>query len=149
MISHYWFFNHGYKFQDSVCNGCHDLKMLNVNTSDIAIITYIYIDYYCIIHNVSYSKVSNILKSSVVEDCGCNIALNFSIFKTVFFFFFLLFLISVCKTVDCVYIYKHININIQTVIKNLEMLKAVSTYLKTKQMCNYAFKKLRFVRRCS
>ena len=22
MICHYWFFNHGFKFQDSVCNGC-------------------------------------------------------------------------------------------------------------------------------
>ena len=25
MICHYWFFNHGFKFQDSVHNGCHDL----------------------------------------------------------------------------------------------------------------------------
>ena len=32
-------FNHGVKFQDSVCNGCHDLTMLSVNISDIAIIT--------------------------------------------------------------------------------------------------------------
>ena len=23
MIWHYWFFNHVFKFQDSVCNGCH------------------------------------------------------------------------------------------------------------------------------
>ena len=22
MISHYFFFNHGFKFQDCVCNGC-------------------------------------------------------------------------------------------------------------------------------
>ena len=34
------FFNHGFKFQDSVCNGCHDLTMLCLNLSDIAIITY-------------------------------------------------------------------------------------------------------------
>ena len=27
MICHYWFFNHGFKFQDYVCNGGHDLKM--------------------------------------------------------------------------------------------------------------------------
>ena len=25
MICHYWFFNHGFKFLDYVCNGCHDL----------------------------------------------------------------------------------------------------------------------------
>ena len=31
IIFHYWFFNHGFKFQDSVCNGCHDLTMLSVN----------------------------------------------------------------------------------------------------------------------
>ena len=22
MICHYWFFNHGFKFQDNVCNNC-------------------------------------------------------------------------------------------------------------------------------
>ena len=40
MICHYFFFNHGrFKFQDSVCNGCHDLTMLTINISNIAIIT--------------------------------------------------------------------------------------------------------------
>ena len=39
MICHCWFFNHGFKFQDYVCNGCHDLTMLSVNISDLAIIT--------------------------------------------------------------------------------------------------------------
>ena len=33
------FFNHGFKFQDSVCNVCHGLAMLRINLSDIAIIT--------------------------------------------------------------------------------------------------------------
>ena len=28
MICHYWFFNHGFNFQDSVCNDRHDLAML-------------------------------------------------------------------------------------------------------------------------
>ena len=36
MICHYWFFNHGFKFKDSICNGCHGLTMLCLNTSDIA-----------------------------------------------------------------------------------------------------------------
>ena len=39
VICHYFFSNHGFKFQDSVCNGCHDLTMLRLNISDIAIIT--------------------------------------------------------------------------------------------------------------
>ena len=29
MIYHYWFFNHGFKFQDSVCNGWHTLTIIN------------------------------------------------------------------------------------------------------------------------
>ena len=39
MICHYWFFNNKFEFQDSVCNGCHDLTLSSVNISDIAIIT--------------------------------------------------------------------------------------------------------------
>ena len=35
---HCLFFNHGFKFQDSVSNGCHDLTMLCLNISNIAII---------------------------------------------------------------------------------------------------------------
>ena len=37
MICHYFLFNHRFKFQDYVCNGCHDLTMLCLNISDIAI----------------------------------------------------------------------------------------------------------------
>ena len=25
MVCHYWFFNHGFKFQNFFSNGCHDL----------------------------------------------------------------------------------------------------------------------------
>ena len=28
MVFHYWSFNHGSQFQDSVCNGCHNLMIL-------------------------------------------------------------------------------------------------------------------------
>ena len=29
MICHYWYFKDiGYKFQPSVCNGCHDISMM-------------------------------------------------------------------------------------------------------------------------
>ena len=38
-ICHYWFFNHAFKYQDTVCNNCHDLTVLCLNISDIAIIT--------------------------------------------------------------------------------------------------------------
>ena len=63
-------FNNGFKFQNYVCNGCHDLTMLSVNISDIAIITVKNVDYRCIIHNISKSEAINLLKNSVLEDRG-------------------------------------------------------------------------------
>ena len=39
MICHNLFFNHRFKFQDYVCNSCHDLTTLCLNISDITIIT--------------------------------------------------------------------------------------------------------------
>ena len=68
MICHYWFLNHGFKFQDSVCNGCNDLTMLSVNISGIVIITIKNVDYYCIIHNISKSEAINLLENSVLKD---------------------------------------------------------------------------------
>ena len=68
MICHYFFFNHGFKFQDYVCNGCHDLAMLSVNISDIAIITVKNVDYFCIVHNISKSEAINLSKNSVLEN---------------------------------------------------------------------------------
>ena len=52
MICHYWFFNHRFKFQDHVCNDCHDLTMLCLNISDIAIITVKNVDYRCVMYNI-------------------------------------------------------------------------------------------------
>ena len=70
MICHNWIFNHRFKFQDSVCNGCHDLTMLSVDISDIAIITIKSVDYHCIIHNICKSEAINSLNNSVLEDRG-------------------------------------------------------------------------------
>ena len=52
MICHYCFFNHRFKFKDSVYNDCHDLTILFLNISDIAIITVKIADYCCIVHNI-------------------------------------------------------------------------------------------------
>ena len=70
MICHFWFLNDGFKFQISVCNGCHDLTMSSVNISDIAIIVGKNVDYLCIIYNISKSEATNLLKDSVLEDRG-------------------------------------------------------------------------------
>ena len=53
MICHLWLCNHGFKRQDYVCNGCHDLTMLCLNISSIATITVKGVDYRCIIPDIS------------------------------------------------------------------------------------------------
>ena len=70
MIFNFWFFNHGFKFQDSVCIGCHDLTILCLNISGITIITVKNIDYRCIIHNISKSEAINLLETVVFEKRG-------------------------------------------------------------------------------
>ena len=61
-------FNDGFKFQDSVCNGCHDLTILCLNTSNIAIITIKNIDYPCSIPNINESEGIDLLENFVLED---------------------------------------------------------------------------------
>ena len=70
MVTHYWFFKHGFKFQEFICNGCHDFTMLCLNFSDIDIITVKGVDYRCIIHNISKSETTHLLNNSVHEDRG-------------------------------------------------------------------------------
>ena len=70
MICHYWYFNHGFEFQDYECNGCHDLVMLSVNIIDIAIITVKNVDYRCIIITLASLKQLIYYKNSVPEDQG-------------------------------------------------------------------------------
>ena len=43
--------------------------------------------------------------------------------------------------VDNMDTYRSSNINIETLMKNSEMLNFISDHLKTKLMCNYAVKK--------
>ena len=91
MIFHHLYFNHGFKSQNSVCNGCHDLTMLSFDVNNVAIITVKNVDYRYIIHNISKFDPMDLLQ--IVIDCGYiykNIALNFSLFKTAVFTFFCL-----------------------------------------------------------
>ena len=64
------FFNHKFEFQDSLCNGCHDLTMLFLIVSDIAIITIKGVDYCCIIDDISKFEAIYLLKNSMLEDRG-------------------------------------------------------------------------------
>ena len=51
-------------------NGCLGLIILCVNISDIVIITFKYVNYSCIIHEINKSEVAHLQKDSVFEDCG-------------------------------------------------------------------------------
>ena len=70
MICHDWLFNHGFKSQDYVCNGCNDLSMLYLDISDVAIITVKNVGYRCIMYNISKSEAINLVESFVLNDSG-------------------------------------------------------------------------------
>ena len=70
IICHYWSLNQGFKFQNSVCNSCHDLTMLCFGLSNIATITVKGIDHRYIIHDISKSKAIHLFENAVFDDRG-------------------------------------------------------------------------------
>ena len=64
---YYCFLNKGLKFQPHVCNGCHDLLMMFMNLSDIAILNIKSANYCCIISGISKSEAINLM-----QDMGLN-----------------------------------------------------------------------------
>ena len=70
MIYLYQLFNHEFKFQGFVCNGCHDSIILCLNIRDINILTAKNVDYPCIILDLNKSQAINSLKKFVLEDRG-------------------------------------------------------------------------------
>ena len=63
-ICHYWYFlNYSFKFQPNVCNRCHDLLMMSVNLSDIAILNIKGSDYRCIISLISKNEAINLMQN--------------------------------------------------------------------------------------
>ena len=67
---YYCYFNLGFKFRNSVCNGCHHLAILYLNLSDIAIICVKNADCHCIILDISKSEAIHLLETSVLDDRG-------------------------------------------------------------------------------
>ena len=60
-ICHYWYFlNKGFKFQPHVCNRCHDVLMMSMNLSNIAILNINGVDYRCIINKISKIEAVNL-----------------------------------------------------------------------------------------
>ena len=62
------FLNNAFKFQHSICNGCHDLTMLSKKVNDIAIITIKGVDYCCIIHDIDKAEAIKLFKKSDLKD---------------------------------------------------------------------------------
>ena len=63
-IFHFWhFLNKGFKFQPTVCNRCHDLLMMSMKFSDIAILNIKSVDYLCIISGISKSEAINLMQT--------------------------------------------------------------------------------------
>ena len=64
-ICHYWYFlNYAFKFQQNVCNRCHDLLMMSKNLSDIAILNIKGSDYRCIISLISKNEAINVIQNA-------------------------------------------------------------------------------------
>ena len=66
----YHHFNHGFKYQKYVYNGCHNLLMLCFNISDITTITVKGIKFRCIIHDIGKSDVIYLLENSLLDYHG-------------------------------------------------------------------------------
>ena len=102
--------------------------MLIVNITDVALITVKNVGYCYIIHSIIRPEAIDLLKSSVLEDCGYirKYCLEFQFIQDSFSYFFCF---ATYKMVDIGYstnIYKSLNISIGTVMKNPEMLKTCS-----------------------
>ena len=64
-ICHYWYFlNYSFKFQPNVCNRCHDLLMMSMNLSCIAILNIKGCDYRCIISLISKNEAINLMQNA-------------------------------------------------------------------------------------
>ena len=62
-ICHYWcFLIYSFKFQPTVCNRCHNLSMMSINLSDIAVLNIQASDYHSVISLISKSKAINLKK---------------------------------------------------------------------------------------
>ena len=70
-LFHYWFFKDiGFKFQEHVCNKCHDLLKIAYYLKDIAILNAKGNTYRCILTGISKNEGLKILNNSITYDKG-------------------------------------------------------------------------------
>ena len=64
-ICHYWcFLNYSFKVQPNVSNRCHDLLIMSINLSDIAILNIKGSDYRCIMSLISKNEAIKLLRNA-------------------------------------------------------------------------------------
>ena len=64
-ICHYWYFlDKSFKFEPNVCNGCHDLLIMSIKPSDIAILIIKGSNYHCIISGISEKEAINLMQNT-------------------------------------------------------------------------------------
>ena len=62
------FLDKGCKFQPDICDGCHDVLMMSVSPSDIAILNLLDADYRCNINGSSKSEAINLLQNTSLNE---------------------------------------------------------------------------------
>ena len=69
MIFHYWYFKDiGFKYQPSVCNGCHNFSMIIQNLDDFVILRVKSVDNRCCVVNTSKKDAVSLLNNSVLDN---------------------------------------------------------------------------------
>ena len=70
-LCHYWFFKDiGFKFEENVCNKCHDLLTIAYSLKDIAILNAKGATFRCILMGISKNEGLKRLNNSVTYDRG-------------------------------------------------------------------------------
>ena len=59
-----YFLNYSFKFQQNVCNRCHDLSLISVNLSDFVILNIKGSDYGCIVSLIRKNEAINLLQNA-------------------------------------------------------------------------------------
>ena len=73
-IYHYsYFIDYSFKFQPNVCNRCHDLILMSMNLSDIAILNIKNCNYRCIISLISKNEAINVIQNADLTEKNQNI----------------------------------------------------------------------------
>ena len=83
----FWdFLNKGFKFQENVCNGCHDLFVMSMNLSNIAILNNKSAGYRCIISGISKSEGINLIQNiDLTEERGTSLSTLLSLLSHIKF----------------------------------------------------------------